>query len=250
MWLFPPLVIGFLALRGMYRPKITLRILDEAAHVVGATSVAAMVDRRRRDVPGRHDAQRRADGARLGLRHGLRVGRPARDRPEPPPCARTAARRQAHADRRRRPDRRAGRAPARRAARSSGCGRSATSTPTRRATTRSTGRHVAVLGGPTTSSEIVRETGAEHVVLAFLSSRGSDAKLVPDRAPVRRARPRGLARAATVRVDQRPRGTRAHRRDAPLPPAHGPAEGLAVRGQARARPRDGGAADHRPLPRC
>src|SRR4051794_18954681 len=43
VWLFPPLVVGFLALRGMYRPKITLRILDEAAHVVGATSVAAMV---------------------------------------------------------------------------------------------------------------------------------------------------------------------------------------------------------------
>ena len=42
-WLFPPLVIGFLAIRGMYRPKITLRILDEAAHVVGATSVAAMI---------------------------------------------------------------------------------------------------------------------------------------------------------------------------------------------------------------
>src|SRR3954453_830241 len=37
VWLFPPLVVGFLALRGMYRPKITLRILDEAAHVVGAT---------------------------------------------------------------------------------------------------------------------------------------------------------------------------------------------------------------------
>src|SRR3954451_21821020 len=43
VWLSPPLVVGFLALRGMYRPKITLRILDEAAHVVGATSVAAMV---------------------------------------------------------------------------------------------------------------------------------------------------------------------------------------------------------------
>src|SRR4051812_8560177 len=43
VWLFPPLVVGFLALRGMYRPKITLRILDDSAHVVGATSVAAMV---------------------------------------------------------------------------------------------------------------------------------------------------------------------------------------------------------------
>src|SRR4051812_49833142 len=42
VWLFPPLVIGFLTLRGMYPPRITLRILDEAAHVVRATSVAAM----------------------------------------------------------------------------------------------------------------------------------------------------------------------------------------------------------------
>jgi exopolysaccharide biosynthesis polyprenyl glycosylphosphotransferase len=41
------------------------------------------------------------------------------------------------------------------------------------------GRRVPVLGGPDDLDRIVRETEAEHVVLAFLSSRGSDAKLVP-----------------------------------------------------------------------
>jgi exopolysaccharide biosynthesis polyprenyl glycosylphosphotransferase len=41
------------------------------------------------------------------------------------------------------------------------------------------GRRVPVLGGPEDLDRIVRDTGAEHVVLAFLSSRGSDAKLVP-----------------------------------------------------------------------
>ena len=43
VWLFPPIVIGLLALRGLYRTKIRVQILDEAGHVVGATSVAAMI---------------------------------------------------------------------------------------------------------------------------------------------------------------------------------------------------------------
>jgi exopolysaccharide biosynthesis polyprenyl glycosylphosphotransferase len=38
---------------------------------------------------------------------------------------------------------------------------------------------VPVLGGPDDLESIVERTGAEHVVLAFLSSRGSDAQLVP-----------------------------------------------------------------------
>jgi exopolysaccharide biosynthesis polyprenyl glycosylphosphotransferase len=42
-----------------------------------------------------------------------------------------------------------------------------------------TGRQVPVLGGPDELDEIVHRTGAQHVVLAFLSSRGSDARLVP-----------------------------------------------------------------------
>src|SRR5436190_13737268 len=42
IWVYPVLVIGLLALRGMYRQRITVRILDEAARVVAATSTAAM----------------------------------------------------------------------------------------------------------------------------------------------------------------------------------------------------------------
>jgi exopolysaccharide biosynthesis polyprenyl glycosylphosphotransferase len=41
------------------------------------------------------------------------------------------------------------------------------------------GRRAPVLGGPDELEQIVERTGAEHVVLAFLSSRGSDAQLVP-----------------------------------------------------------------------
>src|SRR4051794_10608203 len=43
VWAFPPLVIGLLAIRGLYRHKIAMQFLDEAGHVVGACSVAAMV---------------------------------------------------------------------------------------------------------------------------------------------------------------------------------------------------------------
>jgi exopolysaccharide biosynthesis polyprenyl glycosylphosphotransferase len=41
------------------------------------------------------------------------------------------------------------------------------------------GRRAPVLGSPDELESIVQRTGAEHVVLAFLSSRGSDAHLVP-----------------------------------------------------------------------
>src|SRR5205085_12257872 len=44
---------------------------------------------------------------------------------------------------------------------------------------RELGRGVSVLGGPDELERIVGDTGAEHVVLAFLSSRGSDGRLVP-----------------------------------------------------------------------
>jgi exopolysaccharide biosynthesis polyprenyl glycosylphosphotransferase len=43
IWAFPPIVIGLLALRGMYRSKLRVQMLDDAGHVVGATSVAAMI---------------------------------------------------------------------------------------------------------------------------------------------------------------------------------------------------------------
>jgi hypothetical protein len=43
VWLFPPLVIALLALRGMYRPKIRVQVIDEAGQVIAASSVAAML---------------------------------------------------------------------------------------------------------------------------------------------------------------------------------------------------------------
>src|SRR4051794_21177198 len=178
VWAFPPLVIGFLALRGMYRPKITLRILDEAAHVVGATSVAAMVIVAVATFLGgtTHSAELLArvwvfgmvyvSGGRLvmGLSHrharvqrlvgkatlivgagriGAQVERRLDEQPE------LGLRPVGYVDAHPPSD------------------------------DQVTGRRVPVLGGPDELEQIVRRTGAEHVVLAFLSSRGSDAKLVP-----------------------------------------------------------------------
>src|SRR4051795_7527966 len=178
VWAFPPLVIGFLALRGMYRAKITLRILDEAAHVVGASSVAAMSIVAVATFFGgtTHSAELLARvwvfgmlyvaGGRLviGLSHrharALRlVGK------------RTlivgAGRIGAQVERRLDEQPELGLRP---------IGYVDAHPPS---DDQVAGRHVPVLGGPEELAEIVRTTGAEHVVLAFLSSRGSDAKLVP-----------------------------------------------------------------------
>ena len=43
VWLFPPLVVVLLALRGMYRQRLYVPLLDGAAHIIGATSAAAML---------------------------------------------------------------------------------------------------------------------------------------------------------------------------------------------------------------
>jgi exopolysaccharide biosynthesis polyprenyl glycosylphosphotransferase len=178
VWLFPPLVIGFLALRGMYRPKITLRILDEAAHVVGATSVAAMVIVAVATFLGgtTHSAELLArvwvfgmlyvSGGRLVLglsqRHARVEGLVGK---------RTlivgAGRIGAQVERRLDEQPELGLRP---------IGYVDAHPPS---DDQVAGRHVPVLGGPEELAEIVRTTGAEHVVLAFLSSRGSDAKLVP-----------------------------------------------------------------------
>ena len=178
VWLFPPLVVGFLALRGMYRPKITLRILDEAAHVVGATSVAAMVIVAVATFLGgtTHSAELLArvwvfgmlyvSGGRLVLglsqRHARVEGLIGK---------RTlivgAGRIGAQVERRLDEQRELGLRP---------IGYVDAHPPS---DDQVTGRRVPVLGGPDELAEIVRTTGAEHVVLAFLSSRGSDAKLVP-----------------------------------------------------------------------
>jgi exopolysaccharide biosynthesis polyprenyl glycosylphosphotransferase len=177
-WLFPPLVIGFLALRGMYRSKITLRILDEAAHVVGATSVAAMVvvavatflggtshsaellarvwvfgmvyvsgGRLVLGLSQRHARAERVVGKRTLIVGAGRIGAQVERRLDEQPelGLRPVAYVDAHPP----------------------------------SDDQVAGRRVPVLGGPDDLARIVQETGAEHVVLAFLSSRGSDARLVP-----------------------------------------------------------------------
>src|SRR4051795_12255714 len=178
VWAFPPLVIGFLALRGMYRAKITLRILDEAAHVVGASSVAAMSivavatffggtthsaellarvwvfgmvyvsgGRLVMGLSCRHPRVQRLVGKETLIvgtgRFGAQVERRLDEQPE------LGLRPIGYVDAHPPSD------------------------------DQVTGRRVPVLGGPDELAEIVRTTGAEHVVLAFLSSRGSDARLVP-----------------------------------------------------------------------
>jgi exopolysaccharide biosynthesis polyprenyl glycosylphosphotransferase len=177
-WLFPPLVIGFLALRGMYRSKITLRILDEAAHVVGATSVAAMVVVAVATFLGgtTHSAELLArvwvfgmvyvSGGRLVLGLSQRYARAQRVVGK-----RTlivgAGRIGAQLERRLDDQPELGLRPV---------GYVDAHPPSDEQVA---GRRLPVLGGPHELERIVRDTGAEHVVLAFLSSRGSDAKLVP-----------------------------------------------------------------------
>ncbi|HEV2074711.1 MAG TPA: sugar transferase, partial [Thermoleophilaceae bacterium] len=43
VWLLPPLAVALLAARGAYLPTLQVRLLDRIAHVVGATSLAAMM---------------------------------------------------------------------------------------------------------------------------------------------------------------------------------------------------------------
>src|SRR3954452_19679518 len=178
VWLFPPLVIGFLTLRGMYRTKITLRILDEAAHVVGACSVAAMSIVAVATFFGgtTHSAELLArvwvfgmvyvSGGRLviGLSHRhARVQRLVGKRTLIVGAGRIGAQVERRLDEQ--PE--LGLRPV---------GYVDAHPPS---DDQVTGRRVPVLGGPDELEQIVRATGAEHVVLAFLSSRGSDAKLVP-----------------------------------------------------------------------
>src|SRR4051812_33399699 len=178
VWLFPPLVIGFLALRGMYRPRITLRILAGAAHVVGATSVAAMSIVAVATFLGgtTHSAELLArvwlfgmlyvSGGRLviGLSHRhARVQRLVGKRTLIVGAGRIGAQVERRLDEQ--PE--LGLRPV---------GYVDAHPPS---DDQVTGRRVPLLGGPDELDEIVRSTGAEHVVLAFLSSRGSDARLVP-----------------------------------------------------------------------
>jgi exopolysaccharide biosynthesis polyprenyl glycosylphosphotransferase len=178
VWLFPPLVVGFLALRGMYRAKITLRILDEAAHVVGACSVAAMSIVAVATFFGgtTHSAELLArvwvfgmvyvSGGRLVLGLSHRHARVQRLVGKATLIV-GAGRIGAQVERRLDEQPELGLRP---------IGYVDAHPPS---DDQVAGRHVPVLGGPDELEQIVRRTGAEHVVLAFLSSRGSDAKLVP-----------------------------------------------------------------------
>ncbi len=176
IWIYPPIVIGLLALRGMYRQKITLRILDEAGHVIGANSVAAMVvvALAAMSAQAEEHAQLAARvwvfgmlyvvGGRLML--GITQRRARRDRTI---SKRTlivgAGKIGAQVERRLREQPELGLEPV-------GYIDAYPSDDTKFP------REVPILGSPDELEEIAERVGAKHVVLAFLSSRGSDAKLV------------------------------------------------------------------------
>jgi exopolysaccharide biosynthesis polyprenyl glycosylphosphotransferase len=176
IWVYPPIVIGLLALRGMYRQKITLRILDEAGHVIGANSVAAMVvvSLAAMSSQAEEHAQLAARvwvfgiayvvGGRLML--GLTQRRARRDRTISKPTLIVGAGKiGAQVERRLREQPELGLEPV-------------GYIDAYPADDDKLPRRVPILGGPDDLGPIAERTGAQHVVLAFLSSRGSDAKLV------------------------------------------------------------------------
>jgi exopolysaccharide biosynthesis polyprenyl glycosylphosphotransferase len=177
-FLFPPLVMALLAIRGVYRHKITVQYLDEVGHVVGACSVAAMsiiavsvfaagtgeqAELLARVwvfgmiyVAGSHYVlnitQRRARIERsiavptliFGAgKIGAQVERRLDEKPE------LGLKPVGYVD------------------------------PYPPSDEQVPGRRVPILGGPEDLDSIVARTGAKHVVMAFMSSRGSDATLVP-----------------------------------------------------------------------
>ena len=178
IWAFPPLVIGLLALRGLYRNKLRVQMLDEAGHVVGATSVAAMVIvafSAFTTNAGEHAellarvwvfGMLYVGGSRVVLgftqrkaRIELVVGKPT--------LIVGAGRVGAQVERRLEEQPELGLRP---------IGYVDARPPSAEQVP---GRRAPVLGSPADLPRVVAETGAEHVVLAFLSSRGSDATLVP-----------------------------------------------------------------------
>ena len=178
IWAFPPLVIALLALRGMYRNKLRLQILDEAGRVVGATSVAAMVivavSAFTTDAGEHAELLARVwvfgmlyvAGSRVVLGLTQRKARVERLIGKPTLIV-GAGRVGAQVERRLEEQPELGLRP---------IGYVDARPPSPELVP---GRRAPVLGGPGDLPQVVAETGAEHVVLAFLSSRGSDAKLVP-----------------------------------------------------------------------
>ncbi|MEA2481705.1 MAG: hypothetical protein QOJ07_3627 [Thermoleophilaceae bacterium] len=178
IWVFPPLVIGLLALRGMYRNKIRVQMLDEAGHVVGATSVAAMVvialTAFTTDAGSHAELIARVwvfgmvyvGGSRVVL--GVTQRRARTERIVGTPTLIVGAGRVGtQVERRLDEQPELGLRPV---------GFIDAQPPS---TDLVPGRRAPVLGGPSDLAQVVAETGAKHVLLAFLSSRGSDAKLVP-----------------------------------------------------------------------
>src|SRR5437764_6502492 len=178
IWIYPLLVIGLLALRGMYRQRITVRILDEAARVVAATSTAAMaivaVDAFSAAGTSRAELLARVWVFSMVFVSGGRLvlgGTQRRARVEGVVGKRTlivgAGQIGVHVERRLEEQPELGLRPV---------GYVDSFPPPDEQVP---GRRMPVLGDPTELAQIVERTGAEHVVLAFLSSRGSDARLVP-----------------------------------------------------------------------
>jgi exopolysaccharide biosynthesis polyprenyl glycosylphosphotransferase len=178
VWALPPLVVGLLAIRGLYRPKITMQYLDEVGHVVGACSVAAMVIIAlvafTGGVAGQAELLARAWAFAMvyvaGSRYVLGITQ-RRARQERIVSQRTlivgAGRIGAQVERRLDEQPELGLEP---------IGYIDAFPPS---DDHVQGRRAPVLGGPDDLESIAERTGAQHVVLAFLSSRGSDAQLVP-----------------------------------------------------------------------
>jgi exopolysaccharide biosynthesis polyprenyl glycosylphosphotransferase len=187
IWFYPALTIGLLALRGMYRSRMTIRILDEAAHVVGANSVAAMfvVALAAFTADAGQHAQLTARVWVFGIAYvaggRLMLGLAQRKaRAERAIGKRTlivgAGKIGAQVERRLRMQPELGLEPI-------------GYIDAHPSDDKHHGRELPILGGPEDLEEIAERLEIDHVMLAFLSSRGSDARLV---ALVRRCEEAGL----------------------------------------------------------
>ena len=177
-FLFPPLVMGLLAIRGLYRPKITVQYLDEVGHVVGACSVAAMsiiaVSVFTAGAGEQAELLARVwvfgvlyvAGSRFVLDRTQRRARIERA-VAVPTLIFGAGKIGAAVERRLDEKPELGLKPI------------GYVDPYPPSDDQVPGRRVPVLGGPDDLDSIVERTGAKHVVMAFMSSRGSDATLVP-----------------------------------------------------------------------
>jgi exopolysaccharide biosynthesis polyprenyl glycosylphosphotransferase len=177
IWAFPPLVIALLALRGTYRSKLRVQMLDEVGHVIGATSVAAMIIvalSAFTTSAGEHAellarvwvfGMLYVGGSRIVLSLIQRRARVERLVGEPTLIV-GAGRVGAQVERRLEEQPSLGLRP---------IGYIDARPPSPELVP---DRRAPVLGGPDDLASVAERTGARHVVLAFLSSRGADAKLV------------------------------------------------------------------------